>query len=166
VSAAKKIYNILPESIRDTALLRAFGFFKVPLINYVSPKVKELSVDRTELIIPLNRRTKNHLNSMYFGVLAVGADCAGGLMAMKLIIDSGKNVSLAFKEFHAEYLKRPEDDTHFICTQGKEIKDFVQMVLNSDERHNMPVEIIATCPKKLGDEVVARFTLTLSLKKK
>jgi hypothetical protein len=40
------------------------------------------------------------------------------------------------------------------------------MVLNSDERHNMPVEIIATCPKKLGDEVVARFTLTLSLKKK
>ena len=62
MSAAKKIYNILPESIRDTALLRAFGFFKVPLINYVSPKVKELSVDRTELIIPLNRRTKNHLN--------------------------------------------------------------------------------------------------------
>ena len=166
MSAAKKIYEILPDSVRDTALLRAFGFFKVPLINYVSPRVEELSLERTELVIPLKRRTKNHLNSMYFGVLAIGADCAGGLMAMKLIIDSGKNVSLAFKEFHAEYLKRPEADTHFICTQGKEIKEFVDMVLKSDERHNMPVEIIATCPKKLGDEVVARFTLTLSLKKK
>ncbi len=166
MSAAKKLYKLLPESIRDTALLRFFGIFKVPLINWVSPKVVELSEKRTEVVIPLSRRTKNHLGSMYFGVLAVGADVAGGLMAMKLIIESGKNVSLAFKEFNAEYLKRPESATHFICEEGDKIKDFVDMVLQSDERHNLPVNIIATCPEKFGDEPVAKFVLTLSLRRK
>lgn len=165
MSAVKKIYKSLPESIRDTALVRAFGFFKVPLIFWISPKVVELSDKRCEFIVPLNRRTKNHLNSMYFGVLAAGADCAGGLAAMKLIIESGKNISLAFKDFKAEFHKRAEADTHFICEQGDEIKEFVQTVVNSDERHNMTVKIKAICPK-ISMEEVASFELTLSLKKK
>lgn len=166
MSLAKKVYQFLPESIRDTALVRMFGFLKVPLLFWISPTVIELSDERTVVKIPLNRKTKNHLNSMYFGVLAAGADCAGGLAAMKMIITSGQEVSLAFKEFHAEFLKRAEGDTYFTCVQGVEIKKFVEMVLASDERHNMPVEIIATCPDKFQDEPVAKFTLTLSLRKK
>ena len=162
---AKKLYQILPPQYRDTALVRAFGLFKVPLLFWISPSVKELSDKRCVVKIPLNRRTKNHLNSMYFGVLACGADAAGGLAAMKLIIDSGKNVSLAFKDFHAEFLKRAEGDTYFTCEQGEEIKAFVDKVVASDERHHMPVKITATCPD-IDDEPVAEFTLTLSLKKK
>lgn len=165
MSAVKKIYNSLPESIRDTALVRAFGFFKVPLLFWISPKVIELSEKRCEVVVPLNRKTKNHLNSMYFGVLAAGADCAGGLSAMKLIIDSGENVALAFKDFKAEFHSRAEADTHFICEQGEEIKAFVQKVVASNERHNMSVNIKAVCPK-ISQEPVASFVLTLSLKKK
>ncbi|GAM75988.1 hypothetical protein JCM19241_286 [Vibrio ishigakensis] len=36
---------------------------------------------RVEVKIPLRRRTKNHLNSMYMGALVVGADVAGGFLA-------------------------------------------------------------------------------------
>ncbi|EQC48027.1 PaaI family thioesterase [Bacteriovorax sp. Seq25_V] len=165
MSAIKKIYKALPESIRDTALVRTFGLFKVPLLFWISPTVVELSKERCEVRIPLNRKTKNHLKSMYFGVLAAGADCAGGLAAMKLIIESGQNVSLAFKDFKAEFHQRAEADTHFICNQGKEIADFVTKVVESGERHHMPVEIVAICPK-ISQEPVATFTLTLSLKNK
>lgn len=165
-SVAQNILNQIPSKYRDTAMIRLFGLMKIPLLFWIRPSVVELSDTRCEVKIPLTRRTKNHLNSMYFGVLACGADCAGGLSAMKQIEQSGKKVSLAFKEFDAKFLKRPEADTHFICEQGQEIKEFVQKVLASDERHNMPVKIVATCPKKLGDEVVAEFTLMLSLKKK
>lgn len=162
---AKKIYQIIPPKYRDTAMVRAFGLFKVPLLFWLSPSVKELSDKRCVVKIPLNRRTKNHLNSMYFGVLACGADAAGGLAAMKIIINSGKNISLAFKDFHAEFLKRAEGDTYFTCDQGEEIKAFVEKVINSDERHHMPVKITATCPD-IDNEPVAEFTLTLSLKNK
>ena len=115
--------------------------------------------------IPLNRRTKNHLNSMYFGVLATGADLAGGLVAMKEITESKKKVALSFKDFHAEFLKRAEGDVHFICTQIPEIKKFVAEVIASGERMNFPVYIEAIVPSE-GNNPVAKFTLTLSLKLK
>ena len=115
--------------------------------------------------IPLNRRTRNHLKSMYFGVLATGADLAGGLVAMKEIYASKKKIALSFKDFHAEFLKRAEGDTVFVCTQVPEIKNFVQEVIKSGERLNFPVHIEAICPD-ISLEPVAKFVLTLSLKLK
>ena len=166
MNLTSKVLDIMPESLRDTAMLRLFGLSKVPLLFWIRPRVVVMNDEICTISIPLNRRTKNHLNSMYFGVLACGADAAGGLMAMKLIKNSGQEVALAFKEFEAKFLKRAEGETHFTCRQGKEISEFVDMVLTSDERHHMPVTVIATCPKQLGDEPVAEFTLQLSLKKK
>ena len=85
-----------------------FGFSKVPLIFYCRPKVINISEAKLEIKIKLNRRTKNHLNSMYFGVLSVGADVTGGFLAMKLIQESKSKIALIFKDFHADFLKRAE----------------------------------------------------------
>lgn len=159
------LLNIIPQSIRDTALIRVFGFTKIPLLFFLRPSVIRLDNDVCEVKIPLNRKSKNHLNSMYFGALAVGADCAGGLAAMKMIQQSGRKVSLSFKEFKAEFYKRAEGDTYFTCTQGKKISKLVEKVIASGERENMKVTVMATCPDKM-DEPVAKFTLTLSLKDK
>ncbi len=167
VEQAKKIGNLLPATFRNTTFLRMFTFWKIPLIFWVSPVVEELSETTTRVRIPLNRRTKNHLKSMYFGVLCTGADCAGGLAAMKYIFESGVEVSLAFKEFKAQFLKRAEADVVFECHQGIEIKEFVKRVLASDERHNFPVIIKAYCPSLPEANLpVAEFELMLSLKRK
>ena len=166
MSLVKKIYQVLPASIRDTFLLRFFGFTKVPLIFWVRPVIKELSDKRCIIKIPLIRRTKNHLGSMYFGALAIGADCAGGFAAMKIILESSEKASLVFKDLHADFLKRPESDTYFTCEQVPEIKEFAEKVFSSNERQDMPLKIVATCPDKFGNDPVATFTLTLSLKKK
>lgn len=122
--------------------------------------------DAVEMVIPLNYRTKNHLGSMYFGALSIGADIAGGLIAMRLIQKSGNKVSLVFKDFRAEFLKRPEGDVHFRSTDGAKMKQLVDLALATGERENDTVEILATCPSKLGEEIVARLYLTISLKKK
>ncbi len=151
--------------IKDTLFVRYFGLTKVPLIFFVSPSVLKLDDQECRIKIPLNRRTRNHLKSMYFGVLATGADLAGGLVAMKEIYASKKKIALSFKDFHAEFLKRAEGDTHFVCTQIPEIKNFVKEVIASGERMNFPVHIEAVCPD-IGPEPVAKFVLTLSLKMK
>ena len=52
-----------------------------------------------EIKIPLKRRTKNHLYSMYFGALSVGADITGGFLAMMCIQKTNKRVALIFKDF-------------------------------------------------------------------
>ena len=124
-----------------------------------------ISDTRLEVKIRFNRRTKNHLNSMYFGVLSVGADVTGGFLAMKLIHESQSKISLIFKDFHADFLKRAEGDVHFICEDGLAIQNLVTLTQQTGERQNLPIHITATVPT-ISDEPVAKFILTLSLKKK
>ena len=150
--------------LAETVALRAFAAAKIPVIAYCKPVVMARDEDRVEIKIPLRRRTKNHLGSMYFGVLAVGADVAGGLLAMELIRRSGRKVSLVFKDFKVDLLKRPESDVHFICNDGPLIRDLVQKTLSSGKRENATVRVIATCPRMSGSEPVADCQLTLSLK--
>ncbi len=146
-------------------LIRLFGLTKVPMIWYCRPKVIEHTDEKIEIKIPLRRRTKNHLGSMYFGVLAVGADITGGFLAMDPIQESGRKIALIFKDFKADFLKRPEGDVHFMCNDGAAIKELVDKAANSTERFNYKLNIAAVVPS-ISSEVVAKFELTLSLKDK
>jgi len=156
----------LNNKIKATWFIRYFGLSKVPLIFYCRPSVIELTEETAVIKIPFKRRNKNHLNSMYFGALAVGADVAGGILAMELIRKSGRKISLIFKNFRAEFLKRPEGNTHFACNEGKAIKTLIDEVKRTGERQIIPLKITATVPEISGNEPVAEFVLTLSLKDK
>ncbi|WP_243324440.1 DUF4442 domain-containing protein [Geothrix sp. SG200] len=155
------------ERLKQTFGMRLFGWLKIPLLASVRPSVVELTDARCVVRIPLRRWTKNHLGSMYFGALAIGADCAGGLLAMDQIKRSGQEVSLVFKAFQATFLKRPESNVYFICDEGAAIRDQVRRALASEGRITEPMHIQAAV--KLPDgtfEPVAEFTLELSLKRK
>jgi acyl-coenzyme A thioesterase PaaI-like protein len=154
----------MPGKFRDTLFLRAFTFFKIPLLYYVSPVVEKMDDDLCVVRIPLRRRTKNHMNAMYFAVLAAGADCAGGFMAMRLLQKAGGGASLLFKDFKAEFLKRAEGDVFFTCREGASIRAAVEEAMRTGGRIHLPVHVTATVPSKLGAEPVAEFELTLSLK--
>jgi len=145
--------------------LKSFGFFKVPLIWICRPKILKLDRNSVVIKIPLKRKTKNHLNSMYFGVLAVGADVAGGFMAMSKAQERGEKVSLAFKAVEGQFLKRPEADVHFVCDDGPLIDKMLDETFETGERVNQAVKITAICPSLHGNEPMAEFMLTLSLKK-
>jgi acyl-coenzyme A thioesterase PaaI-like protein len=155
------------QRFKQTLGMRLFGWLKIPLLASVRPSVVELSETRCVIRIPLRRRTRNHLGSMYFGALAIGADCAGGLLAMDQIKRSGGKVSLVFKSFQATFLKRPESDVYFICEAGQSIRDQVRRALESETRITEPMAIQAAV--RLADgtfEPVADFTLELSLKRR
>jgi acyl-coenzyme A thioesterase PaaI-like protein len=159
------ISKLITEKTRETLSLRLFGFTKIPLLFYVGVSVAEISPERMVVRIPLRRRTKNHLGSMYFGALCIGADCAPGAFAMYLIRQQPARISMVFKDFQAEFLKRAEGDVDFICDQGKEITELVALAAASDERVEKQIDVIAAVPS-ISDEPVARFKLTLSLKKR
>jgi acyl-coenzyme A thioesterase PaaI-like protein len=153
-------------SWRDTWKVWSFGLAKVPLIFFVRPRVEELSESRCVVRIPLRYRTKNHLGSMYFGTLCVGADVAGGLMALRQIEQAGGGMSLIFGEIRGEFLKRVEADALFSCEDGLAIAGLVAHARASGERESLPVTITVTVPEKLGEEPAARFLLNLSVKRK
>ncbi|HSA60186.1 MAG TPA: DUF4442 domain-containing protein [bacterium] len=153
------------ETLGQTLALRAFGLLQVPLIYYVRPSVVRLSDDEAVVRIPLGYRTRNHLKSMYFGTLAVGADCAGGLLAFHLIKKAKAKISVVFKSFRADFHKRPTGEVHFTCRDGARIRKQIRETLKAGKRTNRSIVITATTPKVSGLEPVATFELTLSLKK-
>jgi hypothetical protein len=102
---------------------------------------------------------------MYFGVLSVGADVTGGYLAMRYIRASKSRITLIFKDFHADFLKRAEGDVHFLCDEGLAMKALVKQAEETGKRESMPVHITATVPS-ISTDPVAKFILTLSIKKK
>jgi len=143
-----------------------FGCFKVALIGYVRPRLIKLTDNDIVIRLPLRRRTRNHLNSMYFGALAVGADLAGGLHGFYHANQAKCSVSLVFKSFQAQFLRRPESDVYFVSTMGNSVKKMIEESKISGERINKPITIKAyTDYPKLEDEV-AHFILELSVKVK
>lgn len=150
----------------ETTRLRLWTFTKIPLLFFLRPSVVEANERRTVIRIALSRRSRNHLGSMYFGALCAGADLAGALTAMRCIEASGRRVSLIFKDVRAQFFKRAEGDVLFSCDDGEAVAGLLRRAIESGQREELPVRIVATVPDRLGSEPAAEFLLTLSLKRR
>ena len=142
-------------------LLFLMGIFKIPLIGYVCPKLLEINDDSVKVKIRLRRKSRNHLNSMYFGALAVGADIAGGIHVFYYSEIMGKKISFAFKGMKADFIKRAESDVTFESNQGQVIKAGILESIEAGERVNKTILVTAF---DSNNEVVATFEMISSLK--
>lgn len=151
----------------NTLAVRLWSLQNVFLLWFVKPSVLEINDRGCVIRIPLTWRTRRRdIHAMYLGVLCMGADVASGLPAFDLVRRKKVRVSFIFKDIRAEFLKRAEGDVHFTNTDGPLIQGLIDRALASGEREEATVRVVATVPKKLGDEPVARFELTLSIKRK
>lgn len=151
---------------KNTFLLRYFGFTKIPMIFFARPQVLHINERSCEIKIPLRRRTRNHLKSMYIATLIMGADLSAGLLGMDLIQKSGHHLSLVFKDVHGDFLKRVDGHAHFVCDEGPSIQALINEVIQSGERQHRSIPVNVYAPDKYGNEILATISLTLSLKDK
>jgi hypothetical protein len=142
-------------------LLFLLGRLKIPMIGFVRPRIIEMNDQKVIIKIRLRRRTRNHLGSMYFGALAVGADLAGAIHSV--YFTGGKGMSMAFKSMQAEFLKRAEEDVFFESNDGATIKEMIEESRQTGERVNRIVEVTA---KNIKGELVAHFKMEISIKMK
>lgn len=151
--------------IKSTSLIRLWGLLNVPMIFYCRPSIVNINDQVVTLKIPLKWRTKNHVGSLYLGAFAVGADLSAGLLAMRFIRKQNEKIVPIFKDFKADFLKLAKGDVHFTCTQGDEVRELVNTAVQTGERQNLHLNIIATVPS-IDDEPVAEMVITLSIKVK
>lgn len=148
-------------------MVRLWSLQNVFFLWLASPKILELTPDRCVVRVPLNWRTRRKdIRAMYLGTLCMGADVAAGLIAFQLVAEKKIKVSFIFKDIKGEFLKRAEGDVLFTNNDGPLIQDLIRRALETGERQEATVHVTATVPKKLGDEPVARFELTLSVKRR
>lgn len=141
-----------------------FSHFKIPLLGYLKPRLLHLTDTEIVICLPLNRRSRNHLNSMYFGALCAGADLAGGLHGFYHAAQKKLKSSLVFKSFQAQFLRRPESDVYFVCHEGAKVEAMLEESKKTGERVTQSVQIKAYTDYPSLTELVAEFVLELSVK--
>ena len=152
--------------MKPTTMVRLWSLQNVILLWLARPKVVELSEQRCVVRIPLNWITRRRdIKAMYLGTLTMGADVAAGLIAFHLVNEKKARINFIFKDIKGEFLKRAEGAVLFTNEDGPVVQDLVRRALESEERHEATVHVTATVPEK-GPEPVAKFELTLSVKKK
>ncbi|MBI1838152.1 MAG: DUF4442 domain-containing protein [Flavobacteriia bacterium] len=142
-------------------LLFLMGVIQIPLIGFIRPKLVEINDEVVKVKIKLRRRTKNHLKSMYFGALAVGADIAAGIHVFYFSETKGVKTSFSFKGMKADFIKRAESDVTFVCDEGKLIESLLEQSIEKKERINQTVLVKALDNQ---NELVASFEMIISLK--
>ncbi len=141
-----------------------FGWRYIPLIGFCSPTIREMTSSTLAVSMPHGWRTKNHLGSIYFGALAIGADLAGAFLVFSKAKARGVNANFAFKDVQGQFLKRPEAEVWFRSNDGALIDEMLDESLATGQRINKTVSVTITCPSLHGDEPMAVFQLTLSIK--
>ena len=143
--------------------LRMLSLLKIPMIAYCRPRLHQF--DSTFAVVKIKRRrcTKNHLNSVYFGALMVGADVCAGLHAFAYAMQRSQKISFAFKSCSGEFLKRAESDVFFVNDHGKLVEELILQAINTGERHHLiiPINVFDA-----SNEKVAVIKMELSVKVK
>lgn len=158
----KQLESFIPETIKANLMLKAFGLMKVPLLFATRAKVVNINDHSCSIHMPFTKIVKNHLGSVYFGALAIGADACIGLLASHKIYNKNENISLVFKSFKAQFLKRAIGETLFICDQGPLIDEMIEEAVKTKQR----VTKVVLAHAMTQNEKVAEFELELSLKLK
>lgn len=154
-----KTVNVSLKKLRFKLFL--LGIFKIPMIGYVRPQLVSIDDETVKIKINLTRKSKNHLNSMYFGALAIGADIAAGIHTFYYAEKSNQKISFSFKDMKADFLKRAESNITFVSHGGNIIQSMLTDSKISGLRQNNHVMVLAYDD---NEEIVAEFLMGVSLK--
>ena len=142
-------------------MLRIMGWWHIPLLGYVRPRLERIDDQEAIISIRLRRRTRNHLKSMYFGALAVGADVAAGLHAFYFSDELGVKPAFVFKSMKGTFHKRAMGTVFFRSAEGQVVKQVVELAKSTGERQHALVTVEATTA---DGESVATFEMEISVK--
>lgn len=152
------------KNLKLTAFINLYGLFKIPLVFFVSPRVVEASEEKFIVKIPLNMRTKNHLKSMYFGAMGIGAELSVAAAAVQAIAESKQKIDFIFKDFSAQYLKRGDGDVYFICEEVSNVRALIEEAKTNPNRLERKFKGYAVVSEANPTEPIMTYELTLSVK--
>lgn len=85
----------------------------IPLAGGLSVRVREVTDRRAVLTMPLKRKTKNHLGSMYFGAQMTLADLTAGVLLFSLFPPGPYGGLISRVE--ADFVAKGKDDLRCTC---------------------------------------------------
>ena len=144
---------------RSSLKLKIYFLKKLPSVFFWKIKVDEINENKSKISIPYCWRTQNPFRSIYFAALAGSAELSTGLLAFLAIED--KDVSMLVVGMKAQFSKKANTKTYFICEQGEEIQTAVNKAIKNGEGQTVTV---ISKGYNSDNELVAEFEFTWSFK--
>ena len=143
--------------------INRFLFFKLPSAWIAGVRIKEIYDSKAVVTAKHRWINQNPFGSMYFAVLAMGAELSTGILAMKKIQDSNKQVSMLVTHNEADFTKKARGRIEFICEDGSLIDKHLKHTIQTGEA--VQFDLISKGYDEAGD-LVCQFSFQWSMKRK
>lgn len=115
------------------AKVNFFNLIKLPLAFFGGVRVK--SITDKEVVVTIKHRwfNQNPFKSMFWAAQGMAAEMPTGILVMKAIDDSKRNVSMLVTHQEAKFFKKATGKITFSCTGGNEIRETIQKSIDTGE---------------------------------
>ena len=145
--------------------LNAFLFFKLPSAFWCGVWLIEINSNLCSATVRENWINKNPFQSIYFAVLAMGAELTTGALVLQEIRISGQNCSMLVLNSNASFHKKAKGTIRFTCDTSGNLKDILHKTISTGE--GQTVWLKSQGVNKQGDVVCEmEFEWSIKLKNK
>ncbi|MEO0037447.1 MAG: hypothetical protein RIQ59_658 [Bacteroidota bacterium] len=124
--------------------LNAFLFFKLPSAFWCGVRLKEITTNSCTATVKENWINKNPFNSIYFAVLAMGAELTTGALVLNEINSSKRSISMLVLNSKSSYSKKAKGTILFSCNTIDSIKEAIQKTIASGEGQTVWLKSVGT----------------------
>ncbi len=143
--------------------INIFLLFKLPAVYFTGIRVKSITAKCSVVVVRHRWINQNPFKSIFWAVQGMASELTTGILVMKAIKDSGKNISMLVTKMNAIFTKKATGKVYFKCVEGELIKNAIRKAIETGEGQTITVKSEGVNEK--GD-LVSSFEYEWSLKLK
>jgi hypothetical protein len=143
--------------------MRAYFMAKLPLALFAGLRVKSLTTEKCQVLVPRGWRSTNPFQSTYFAAQTMAAELSTGALVMLATQGATAPVAMLITDMRATFEKKASADAVFTCEDGAKAFAAVAETLRTGEGVTAEMESVG---RMADGTIVSRIHFTWSVKKR
>ena len=122
--------------------LNLFFLFKIPSAYFTGIRTRYIDDQKAILTVRHRWINQNPFRSLYFGVQAMAAEIATGVLVMKNIRNSKRNISMLVTHQQGNFTKKATGLITFTCNDGLLISEVIQKAIETGEGQTLVLKSV------------------------
>ena len=113
--------------------MNKYLFFKIPSAFFAGVRVSKITYTSIEATVKYSWKSKNPFKSIYWAVQGMASELVTGILVMKHIAKSKKNISMLVTHQTADFYKKAKGKITFSCKDNSIIEKAVKETIKTKE---------------------------------
>ena len=155
--------NNIRSFIQSPLKMKMFMLMKLPMGLIAGLRITKMDSSSSVVTVPFKYVNKNPFKSMYFAVLSMAAELSSGIIALSVVSEAEKPISMLVLNMTASFTKKVKSKVIFTCSDGEKIKNTIAQSIVTGE--GQTIDVVSVGIDESGDKV-AEFCFTWTFKPK